>query len=106
MRTTTHSIIKIRAGAGLSQRALASRLGVSRDTVRLLEQDHRRASAVEIAAYRLATRRGSSNGNGALAERFRRLEEKASWIEHELMNGYELLHEPQLSLDIPEEVAS
>ena len=104
MKTTTESIIQIRAGAGLSQRSLALRLGVSRDTVRILEQDHRRASAVEIAAYLLATGHASRNGNGSLAERFRRLEEKAACLERELTDGYGLLHEPQLSLGIPEEV--
>jgi transcriptional regulator with XRE-family HTH domain len=106
MRTTTESIIKTRAQAGLSQRALASRLGVSHDTVRILEQDHRPVTAIEAAAIRKACApRAAVNGKGTLDDRFRRLEEKAAWLEHELVHGYQLLEEPRLSNGRPGVVA-
>jgi transcriptional regulator with XRE-family HTH domain len=104
-RKTTTEIIEMRAAAGLSQRALAEKLGVSHETVRILEQDHRPITAIEQAAIRKACApRAAVNGNGALAERFRRLEEKAAWIERELVHGYELLGEPALSNGTPMEV--
>jgi transcriptional regulator with XRE-family HTH domain len=53
-RKTTTELIELRTAAGLSQRALALALGVSHETIRQLEQDHRAPTAIEAAAIRSA----------------------------------------------------
>ena len=85
MRNTTERLIHTRTATGLSRRELARRLGVSAETVRVLEQDHRKPTAVEVAAYRMA----SAPTNGADTRgRIRRLEEENAWLEHLLgQNG-------------------
>jgi transcriptional regulator with XRE-family HTH domain len=91
MRNTTEKLITTRTASGLSRRELARRLGVSAETVRALEHDHRRPTAVEIAAYRVATGMAGAPAKGALLrERVRRLEEENAWLEHLLgrVNGH------------------
>jgi transcriptional regulator with XRE-family HTH domain len=93
VRNTTQGIIKTRTAAGLSRPELARRLGVSRESVRQLEQDHRRPSAIEAAAYRLAASTSLDAYTATAApirERIRHTEERIAWLERELLglNGH------------------